>query len=69
MCLPSLDGTQGKNNMSKLNEMRFGEPDTVAEILDTECEEHELRAALTNALERIASLETAVQRLQKNLDD
>ena len=53
--------------MSKLNELRFGDPDSVREILDDEeCEEHELRAALMNALERIASLERQVERVREN---
>lgn len=52
--------------MSKLNDLRFGNPDSVREILDDEeCEEHELRAVLMNAMERIASLERQVEHLRE----
>lgn len=51
--------------MSRFNELYRGEPSTAADQLeDTPADEQELRAALINALRRIAQLEARLERME-----
>lgn len=51
--------------MSRFNVLMHGEPDEAANALgEDEADEGELRAAIVNALRRIALLERQVERLR-----